>query len=177
MRRYVIFLRAVMPSGKNKVPMSALRDALQDVGLVDVRTYVQSGNVLAGSDLTKGELELLVHDVIADRIGPDLVVIARPTRRIPKIIAEVPFGGADTSPLHITLLAAPPAPQRVRDMLDVDLGDDRIEVSGDTIYAMYASSEGLSRFNLGYFERKLRTAGTTRGYTTMLAIACLVIDR
>jgi uncharacterized protein (DUF1697 family) len=118
-----------------------------------------------------------VHDVIADRIGPDLVVIARPANRIPKIIAEVPFDNADTSRLHITLLAARPTPRRVRDMLDVDLGDDRIEVSGDTIYARYASSEGSSRFNLGYFERKLGIAGTTRGYTTMSALAGLVTDR
>lgn len=177
MRRYVIFLRAVMPSGKNKVPMAVLRDALEGVGLVDVRTYIQSGNVVAGSDLTKRGLELLVHDVIADRIGPDLVVIARPASRIPKIIAEVPFGDADTSRLHITLLTAHPAPRLVRDMLDVDLGDDRIAISGDTIYAMYASSEGSSRFNLGYFERKLGMAGTTRGYTTMSALARLVTDR
>jgi uncharacterized protein (DUF1697 family) len=177
MRRYAIFLRAVTPSGKNKVPMSALRDALEDVGLVDVRTYIQSGNVLARSDLTKGDLELLVRDVIADRIGPDLVVIARPASRIPKIVAEVPFGDADTSRLHITLLGARPAPQRVRDMLDVDLGDDLIEISGDTIYTMYASSEGLSRFNLGYFERSLSVAGTTRSHNTMSALARLVTDR
>jgi uncharacterized protein (DUF1697 family) len=47
MKHWAIFLRGVAPSGKNRVPMAELRAALGDSGLLDVRTYIQSGNVIA----------------------------------------------------------------------------------------------------------------------------------
>ena len=44
MTTYVVLLRGVTPSGRNRVPMADLREALADAGLQDVRTYIQSGN-------------------------------------------------------------------------------------------------------------------------------------
>ena len=176
MRRYAVFLRAVTPTGKNRVPMAALREVLLDAGLVEVRTYIQSGNVVARADGGRHQLERRVHDVVAEHIGPDLVVIARPANRIRQILADVPFGDADRSRVHITLLATRPTPERVGEMLDVDLGGDRIEVRGDTVYALYEEAEGRSRFNLKYFERSLGVSGTTRGLNTMSAIARLMDD-
>ena len=45
MTTYVLLLRGVMPSGKNRLPMSRLREVLGEAGYSRVRTYIQSGNV------------------------------------------------------------------------------------------------------------------------------------
>lgn len=58
MKRYAIFLRGVTPTGKNWVPMAELRTALSDAGLLDVQTYIQSGNVIAKSGLARNGEEV-----------------------------------------------------------------------------------------------------------------------
>ena len=51
MSTYIVLLRGVMPMGKNKVPMAELRTALEAAGLREVRTYIQSGNVIVSTRL------------------------------------------------------------------------------------------------------------------------------
>jgi uncharacterized protein (DUF1697 family) len=77
MKTYIILLRGVMPTGKNKVPIALLRAALEKAGLKNVRTYIQSGNVVAESSLSQSRIEKLVHDVIKKRFGGDIAVLAR----------------------------------------------------------------------------------------------------
>jgi uncharacterized protein (DUF1697 family) len=43
---YVAFLRGVNVGGKSIVSMAAIKAALVDIGLSDVRTYINSGNVI-----------------------------------------------------------------------------------------------------------------------------------
>ncbi|WP_374627989.1 DUF1697 domain-containing protein, partial [Devosia sp.] len=69
MNKYAILLRGVMPTGRNRVPMAELRVALSKAGLLDVQTYIQSGNVIAQTELTQSSLEALVHQVILREIG------------------------------------------------------------------------------------------------------------
>ena len=64
MTTFVILLRGVTPSGKNKVPMARLREVLEDAGFTHVRTYIQSGNVLIDTSLTAQEVEERVRDII-----------------------------------------------------------------------------------------------------------------
>lgn len=48
---YLALLRGINVGGKNKVPMAALKKLLEDLGLEEVRTYIQSGNVIFRSSL------------------------------------------------------------------------------------------------------------------------------
>ena len=57
MNIFVIFLRGIAPTDKNKVPMAPLREALTEAALGEVRTYIQSGNVIGTSEFTHVEVE------------------------------------------------------------------------------------------------------------------------
>jgi uncharacterized protein (DUF1697 family) len=58
--------------------MAALRDSLTVAGMTDVRTYIQSGNIVAGSPLrTHAQVSGLVRTVIATDFSVDLPVITR----------------------------------------------------------------------------------------------------
>ena len=50
MKRYIAFLRGVNISGKNKVPMEELKKGFEEMGFSEVRTYLNSGNVIISSD-------------------------------------------------------------------------------------------------------------------------------
>ena len=55
MKRYITFLRGVNISGKNKVPMTELKKGFEEIGFSEVRTYLNSGNVIFSSD--EGDVE------------------------------------------------------------------------------------------------------------------------
>jgi uncharacterized protein (DUF1697 family) len=167
MKAYVILLRGVAPTGKNRVPMAELRVALANAGLVDVQTYIQSGNVIAKSALAAAAVEQQVHEVIAQRIGADITVMARTPRQMADILAGIPFPAADTSKLYFSILSARPAPEPLKALLATDFAPDRVAVVGDTIYSLYATRYSDSKFNNNFFERKLKVAATTRNFNTM----------
>jgi len=166
MKTYVILLRGVTPTGKNRVPMADLRVALADAGLVDVRTYIQSGNVIARSPVDQARIERLVHDVIAQKIDADIAVIARTAERFSAVLAANPFPAADPSRLYFSLLSSPPTPELLADFLRIDFGADQVKVIDDTIYTLYATKLSDSRFTNNFFERKLKLAATTRNFNT-----------
>lgn len=73
--KYVALLRGINVGGNNKVPMADLRDCLENVGLKNVRTYIQSGNVLFVSS-EKGEAKLTteMEQAIEKTFGFSVVV-------------------------------------------------------------------------------------------------------
>lgn len=166
-KTYVILLRGVTPTGKNRVPMAELRVALADAGLVGVRTYIQSGNVIVGSRLDRDTIQRLVRDTIAQRIGADIAVITRTREELARVLKRTPFSKADPSRLYFSLLASRPAPALLRELMQIEFAPDDVKVVDDTIYTLYATKHSDSRFTNNFFERKLRVAATTRNFNTM----------
>lgn len=171
MQTYVILLRGVMPTGKNRVPMAELRVALADAGLAEVRTYIQSGNVIARSGLDPARVGRLVHEAIRRRMGADITVVTRTPAQVLRILALNPFPHADPARLYFTLLASPAAPALARGLLEIDFAPDEVKVVGDTIYTLYASKLSDSRYDNNYFERRLKVAATTRNFNTLSRLA------
>ena len=106
MKTFVILLRGVTPAGKNKVLMAPLRAALDKAGLGNVRTYIQSGNLVATSNLSQFRLEKLVHDVIDKNFGGDITVIARTAKKFKDIMKKNPFASAEKSRLYFSAVLA-----------------------------------------------------------------------
>lgn len=171
MKTHVILLRGVTPTGKNRVPMAELRVALAQAGLVDVRTYIQSGNVIARSHLDCSGVAGLVHDVILQSIGADITVISRTPHQIQRILQRSPFPQADSARLYFSMLASRPAPDLLEELQAINFAPDQVMVLDDAIYTRYATQHSDSRFTNNFFERKLKVAATTRNFNTMTRLA------
>lgn len=90
---HIILLRGVTPNGKNAIPrMSYLADILAEAGFQQVRTYIQSGNIILESDLTLEEIREQVHALIKGKIGAGLKMIVKSKSDFTKIVQENPFG-------------------------------------------------------------------------------------
>ena len=166
-KTYIILLRGIMPVGKNKVPMATLRTVLSAAGLKDARTFIQSGNVIARSNLDQTGIEDFVHQEIQDKIGPDITVIARKVEQFQQICKQNPFVNVDTARVYFTILASPPDITQLKSFLSTDFSPDKIQVTGDTIYALYNTKYSDSKFTNNYFENKLKIKATTRNFNTM----------
>ncbi len=170
---YIILLRGVTPSGKNKVPMAPLRIALTKAGLKDVQTYIQSGNVIATTELSPVALERRVHEVIRKSFGGDIAVVARTAEQFASILDRSPFADADGTKLYFSLLATEPDKNLLNELLSIDFSPDQVRVVKNTIYTLYATKHSDSKFNNNFFERKLKVAATTRNLNTLVSLVDL----
>lgn len=170
---YVILLRGVTPSGKNKVPMAPLRAALTKAGLKDAQTYIQSGNIVATSKLTQSALESLVHDVIRKSFGGDIAVMARTAQQFARVLKRNPFTEAGGARLYFSFLATEPDKKLLKELLSIDFSPDQVKYVSNTIYTLYATKHSESKFNNNFFERKLKVKATTRNLNTMLNLVAL----
>ena len=87
MERYIAFLRGINVSGHKLIKMDALRKVLADEGLADVKTYIQSGNVLFSSDIL--DTDRLIHtleNLIEQHFGFRTDVILRNQKEIESVL-------------------------------------------------------------------------------------------
>ena len=167
MTTYAILLRGVMPTGRNRVPMAELRTALTAAGLREVRTYIQSGNVVARSDLAAAAVASLVQRAIVADIGADIAVIVRTHDELRGVLAANPFPPDAATRTYFTLLQAPPAAPLAAAMSAFDFAPEAVQLAGRTIYTCYATRYSDSKFNNNFFERRLKVAATTRNFNTL----------
>jgi uncharacterized protein (DUF1697 family) len=173
MQTWICLLRAVNLGSRNKVSMPRLRPALEAAGLSDVRTYLQSGNVIARSPLPSGAVSRLVHDVVADEFGVDARVVVRDTAQLRDAVAANPFASQGAERPHLVrviFLAGKPDPVQLAEFT-VD-GSQRMvsALIGDHVYVDYAEGVHSNPRTAAYFERILRVQGTERNWRTVRAL-------
>lgn len=112
MKRYIALLRGVNISGKNKLPMVRLKEALEAQGFLDVKTWLNSGNVaFSGEETDTAELADRMGRVILDQFGLDIPVFVLPQEELADILRHAPdWWGTDQREIyHNLIFILPPA--------------------------------------------------------------------
>jgi uncharacterized protein (DUF1697 family) len=175
----VALLRGINVGGRNKVAMSDLRAAFEAGGLREVRTYIQSGNVLFGSDAPRETLEHDIERLLEDRLDLPLVVVVRSHRQVRNVIDRAPPGfGASPDTYHsdVVFLKAPlTAPQAVR-AVDPREGVDRAWPGPGVVYfqrlSARRSQSRMSRITSTPEYRRM----TIRNWSTTTKLLALLDD-
>ena len=171
------FLRGINVGGRSLLAMADLKSALDDAGLADARTYLQSGNVVV-TPRSGGAVELgeTMERAIEGIAGRPIRVMVRTRDELDRIVAGNPLWDESLKPasLHTVFLEATPDPARVAE-LDPDRSPpDRFALSGREIYLHYPQGSGRSRLNLEYFEKTLGVAGTARNWNTVTRVRVML---
>lgn len=170
---HVALLRGINVGGKNRLPMSSLVSIFADAGCQDVRTYIQSGNVVyrAEEDLAR-RLPATVAKTIADRLGLTVPVITRSIDTLRTIESSNPYisSGKDLTKLHVAFLAERPDRAKVAE-LDPDRSTpDEFIVEGSEIFLFCPNGMARTRLTNAYFDSKLKTTSTVRNWKTVLTL-------
>lgn len=122
--RVIVLLRGVTPVGKNRIPkMSYLAEIMEEVGFSEVKTYIQSGNILLNTDKTIAETARIVHETIKDKIGADLSAIIKVKEDFEEAIVENPFDETyDYSRIHLVFTNDQMNPMKLISVLERKLG-------------------------------------------------------
>ena len=169
----VALLRGINVGGKNKLPMSDLAAMFTDVGCEDVRTYIQSGNVVfkASASVARSAGDL-VSTAILEQFGHRVPVVLRTARELNLAAGGNPYltGDVDPAALHVAFLATRPTPAKVAD-LDPDRSPpDEFTVQGSHIYFFCPNGVARSKLTNKYFDSKLGTTSTVRNWRTVLKL-------
>ena len=93
--KYVAFFRGLNVGGKNIVKMSDLSRLFTGLGFHDVKTYIQSGNVIFSSDTEQHPLIPLIEQAFVKQFGFASAVVIRSGEEIESVVASLPFGAAE----------------------------------------------------------------------------------
>jgi len=174
---HIGLLRAVNLAGLNRIGMADLRALLAALGMQDVRSLLQSGNVVFRSDVHKtAQLERVLEQAVATRLGLETEFFVRTAGDWKTVIAGNPFPDeARRDPGHLLLVCLKEAPARedVTALQRAITGREVVRANGRHAYIVYPDGVGRSRLTSALIERKLATRGTARNWNTVLKLAAI----
>jgi uncharacterized protein (DUF1697 family) len=168
---HVALLRGVNVGGKNCVPMKELAEIFAKAGCADVRTYIQSGNVLfRATRALAGSLPPRITEQIAKRFGCQIPIVLRTAEQLADAVRDNPFREVPQELLHVYFLAALPDASRIA-QLDPDRSKpDRFVVHRREIYLHLPNGIGRSKLTNAYFDSRLATTSTARNWRTTVKL-------
>jgi uncharacterized protein (DUF1697 family) len=172
---HVGLLRAVNLGGNTQVAMSDLRNLLTDLGFEQVRSVLNSGNLVFGAGRKKGvTLEQLLETETEKHLGLRTDFHVRTADEWAAVVAENPFSGeAKRDPGHLVVMFLKKAPtaKAVETLRAAIAGPEIIDVVGRHAYTIYPNGIGRSRLTNKLIDSKLGTRGTGRNWNTVLKLA------
>ena len=166
----IALLRGINVGGKNKLPMKELAALFVDAGCEEVRTYIQSGNVVFRTGSAVGEeISSIISASILERFGYRVPVIVRTAGELEEIAQGNPFvkAGAETDKLHVMLLAELPESASVESLDPERSAGDEFAVLGREIYLHCPNGVARSKLTNSYFDSRLSTTSTSRNWKTV----------
>ena len=127
---YVALLRGINVGGKNKVPMAGLKQLLEEIGLEDVRTYIQSGNAIFRSPLAAGTIARKIEQGLSSAFKLDnavIKVLVLSHAQLKAVVERRPKGFGDEPDKHHS------------DAIFL------MEIDGDEAFAVFAPREGVDK--------------------------------
>jgi uncharacterized protein (DUF1697 family) len=173
--RQVVLLRGVNVGGRNKLAMPALRAALEQAGMEDVTTYVQSGNLVLDSDARPDALARACAAVIAERFELQVAAVARTRAELADVVAHDPLGGVAASEklYQVTFCAKAPDEQALAKVAERAVDGERIVARGREIYAWFPHGVGRSKLAAQLSRQDLGVVATARNWTTVTRLLAL----
>ena len=179
MARYAALLRGVNVGGNKKVPMASLREVVEGLGHTDVKTVLQSGNVVfTAAKESAPLLAAAIERAIADEIGVSSKTFVLTGADLRRAIDSNPFAEAaskDPSHLLLSFLSKNVAPAALGALDDKFVKGEELAVVGSVLYVWYRDGVGTSKLTGAVIEKALAVDTTARNWNTVIKLADLVL--
>jgi uncharacterized protein (DUF1697 family) len=165
----IALLRGINLGSRNRIAMPALREALADAGFADVRTYLQSGNVVLSSRRKPDTVARELARLVEKRFGLDLHVAVRTRAELAKVVERDPLGkmAKDPKRYQVTFLAKRPSAGVKRALEAAVVEPERLAVHGREVYAWHPKGVARSKLWSLLAGPKLGVDATSRNWTTV----------
>lgn len=177
---YVAMLRGINVGPHKRIKMDRLRQSFGGLGFEQVKTYIQSGNVIFKAG--KGSAVALskkIEDRIVNDFGFSASVIVRTSAELGSIVVANPFlkqHGIDHEKLHVTFLSDTPAAPALKKLAEFTLAPDQSRCVGREIFLHLPNGFSGSSLWKVPWEEALGVVTTTRNWKTVNAIHQMCLD-
>ena len=167
--KYVAMLRGINVGGNNMLPMKDLAAIFQKAGCKNVRTYIQSGNVVFECATSIARLQTAVGAAIEKKFGFNPPLVLRQAEDLEKILRENPFlkAGEKEDELHVVFLSQEPTPEATARLEQNRVAPDEFVVRGKEIYLRLPNGAGRSKLAVVPSHPKFGVVATARNWRTV----------
>jgi len=168
-KRQIAFLRGINVGRNKRIAMSALRSLVEELGYEDVRTHLQSGNVVFTTSASPGRAAKAMEDELAAKLGISVRVLVRTDKELAGVVDRNPLGDVATDPtrLLVTFLSGRPDPARLRGLDPADYGPDVYRVRDREVYVWCPNGLAASKLGHAFWEKRLELTATGRNWRTV----------
>jgi uncharacterized protein (DUF1697 family) len=180
---YIALLRGINVGGKNMIKMAELKKVLEGIGLSEVQTYIQSGNVLFKSEDEERVLQDAIQKAIAAAFGFQVPVVLRTASELEGILGNCPFSpeeiaeaeaASDAESLYVAMLARTPSEAGMAAIQIYRNDAEAYHILGRDVYLLFRNS--IRNSKLANNLQKLDASATTRNWKTMNKLGELAKD-
>lgn len=172
--RYITFLRGINVGGQRSIKMVDLRNIFESLNFKNVKTYLQSGNVVFDYESSYGiEISNGIEKKINEILGLSVNVIIRTDEELRNIINNNPFvkkHDIEFDKLYVTIMLDKKEPNTIR-LLDIKKEEnEKFLVTSTEVYLYCPNGYGRTKLSNNMWEKKLNTVATTRNWRTINAL-------
>lgn len=172
MTDYIALLRGINVGGNKKIQMARLKECLSEAGLKDVKTYINSGNVIFRSGArSEGTLEKKIADVIQDEWGFEVAVVVRTCDNVEALLKNDPFAKqteAKDLKVYLTFFSKKIAAAAKRELTKDKIAHEQVAVIDREIFILRKIVKaGEMHYENRYLEQATGQPSTTRTRSTI----------
>lgn len=169
----VALLRGINVGGQRPVKMAELKHLFETLGYRNVRTYIQSGNVIFTSKEAEAPLRERLEREIATAFGFPVTVVVRTAEELAGVVTRCPYPTEalpEDASLYVALLAEAPSEKGVARLDACDVGPDECRLVGCDMYLLYRQSMRDTKLTNSLLERLRGVAATSRNWRTITTL-------
>jgi uncharacterized protein (DUF1697 family) len=168
--KYVALLRGINVGGHNKIKMEELREMFSSLGFEDVKSYINSGNIIfKGRKTTHDKLVTKIEKAIEKTFSLQIKVVVRESSEISNLVSNNPFEDkiSDDQNLFVAFLENELSPENHQLLLSNNSEFEEFAVFQQDVFCL--TKKGFREGLLGkkYIDKKLKTAATVRNWRTV----------
>lgn len=172
---YVAFLRGINVGGHKKVSMAELKKVFEEQGFTDVKTLLNSGNVVfTAPRLSQEKIAPTVTKILTTFLGYDISVMIRSIDYLKQVMATEPFKGIEVTPktrLYVTFLAEKHASTLKLPYLSAGKDFQILSTTHTEVFSVLTLSEAFGTVDsMAILEKEFGKQVTTRNWNTVLRI-------
>jgi uncharacterized protein (DUF1697 family) len=165
----IVLLRGINLGPRNRISMPELRELLERAGFEEVRTYVQSGNVILRSDASSERVARDCRKLLADALGLDIDVIVRTHDELAEVVRRDPLAKVAVNPkrYQVSFLERELDVSVVDELAALATGAEQLVALGRELYAWHPDGVARSRLWARLASRSLGASATARNWSTV----------
>lgn len=181
MPTYISLLRGINVGSHKPVAMIQLKAMFEALGFEQVRTYIQSGNVIfSAAKRPPADLSKKIEDNILAEFGFSSSVITRTPQEMGEAIENNPFvkeSRVDPAKVYIAFLSEIPKAEAVMKLEALATKSEQLRHCGREIYLYYRDGMGRARLTGSVLERVLSVTATARNWNTVTRLYQMALQK